>query len=335
MPQGRTERGHRRRQAHRVLRFKWAKGILMNTVYLDPHFTDEERRQHLFNGQLIVLSPKQSTLDFCSFARGLIEEAFRPYDPETAQFNIPVEEYAEILQKLKPQFIHHPESKKHLHNVLEDYGCDLTKTYYEVPKLRSSTSSDYLTTGIAYAWHPHRDTWTAALPSQINWWIPIFELKSDNAMTFYPQYWDKPVKNSSAGYNYYTWNQEHRGTHVSQYLKSDPRPIPKATEPLNLSPEVRLICPVGGIVLFSASHLHASVPNTSGVTRFSFDFRTVQLDDIATRAGAPNIDSQCKGHMLRDYVRPTDLTHVPQEYFALYDDGSEKDGALVYEPEVA
>ena len=34
--------------------------------------------------------------------------------------------------------------------------------------------------------------------------------------------------------------------------------------------------------------------------------------------------------MLRDYIRPTDLKHVPDEYMALYDDGSEQAGALVY-----
>jgi ectoine hydroxylase-related dioxygenase (phytanoyl-CoA dioxygenase family) len=201
-----------------------------------------------------------------------------------------------------------------------------------VPKLRSSTSDGYLTTGIAYAWHPHRDTWTAALPSQINWWIPVYELHADNAMTFFLQYWDKPVKNSSSGYNYFLWNQQHRGGHVTKYLKDDPRPIPRPQEEIETSPDIRLICPVGGVILFSAAHLHASVPNTSGRTRFSFDFRTVQLDDIAAKRGAANIDSECKGHMLRDYIRPTDLTHVPEEFMALYDDGSEKAGALVYEP---
>lgn len=307
----------------------------MNTVYFDPSFADEERRQSLFDGQLVVLSPRKSTLAFCEFARGLIEEAFAPFEPETAQFHMPVEKYAEILQKLKPEFIHHPESKKHMRAVLKDYGCDLEKTYYEVPKLRSSTSDDYLTSGIAYAWHPHRDTWTAALPCQINWWIPIYELKSDNALTFFPQYWNRPIKNSSSGYNYYKWNKEHRGSHVSQYLKGDPRPIPRATEDLELNPEVRLICPVGGIVLFSAAHLHASVPNTSGLTRFSFDFRVVNIDDIANKRGAQNIDSQCEGHMLRDYIRPTDLSHVPERYFALYDDGSERSGELIYEPSKA
>lgn len=304
----------------------------MSTVYFDPPFKDEDRRRQLYGGELVVLSPREVTLKFCEFARELIKDAFAPLDPETAQFHLPVEQYAAILGKLKPTFIHHPESKTFIRNLLEAYGCDPDDTYYEVPKLRSSTSDGYLTTGIAYAWHPHRDTWTAALPCQINWWFPIYELRSDNAMSFFPQYWSRPVKNTSSGYNYYKWNKQHRGQHVTQYLKEDPRPLPRASEKLDLEPELRVVCPVGGALLFSGAHLHASVPNTSGVTRFSFDFRTVNVNDIAAKRGAPNIDSQCEGHMLRDYLRATDLTHIPEQYMSLYDDGTEATGDLVYNP---
>jgi hypothetical protein len=304
----------------------------MNTIYFDPPFSDKVRREQLYEGQLVVLSPRKSALAFSQFAKELIKDAFAPLDPETAQHHLPVEKYAQILGTLKPTFIHHPESKKYLKDILCECGCDLDKTYYEVPKLRSSTSDGYLTTGIAYAWHPHRDTWTAAPPCQINWWIPVYELSSDNAMTFFPQYWDRPVKNSSSGYNYYLWNKQHRGQHVTKYLKEDPRPVPRPTEAISTVPEIRLICPVGGMILFSGAHLHASVPNTSHRTRFSFDFRTVQLDDVAAKRGAPNIDSQCKGHMLRDYIRSTDLAHIPEEYMAQYDDGSETTGELIYQP---
>ena len=57
---------------------------------------------------------------------------------------------------------------------------------------------------------------------------------------------------------------------------------------------------------------------------------------MAHLRGAKNIDSRCEGHMLRDYIRPTDLSHVPEQYFAIYDDGSEaENGELVYEPSKA
>lgn len=303
-----------------------------NTIFYDPTFPDDERRQRLFDGALMVFSPRPSTLAFIEFARKMIKDAFAPYDSELAQYQMPVEQYAKILGELKPGFIHHPESKRHLQNVLRDFGCDLAKTYFDVPKMRSSTSDNYLTTGIAYAWHPHRDTWYSAPPCQINWWIPIYNIQSDNAMAFHPQYWNRVVNNNSKGYNYYQWNQQNRGGHVAQYLKEDPRPLPKATQPMELYPQIRLIVPNGGIILFSGAQMHSSVPNTSGKTRFSIDFRVVHEDDVKAKRGAPIVDEECTGTTMRDYLRGTDLTHIPDQLVRLYDDGTEAGGELVYQP---
>lgn len=221
-----------------------------NTVYYDAQVTDEVRRQRLFEGQLFVYSPRPASLAFIDFARTLIREAFAPHDPEKAQYHMSVEAYAEILGKLKPQFIHHPDSKRHLQALLDELGCDLPTTYFDVPKMRSSTSDNYLTTGIAYAWHPHRDTWYSAPMFQINWWIPIYDIQADNAMAFHPRYWNVAVPNTSSGYNYYLWNQQHRGGHVSQFIKEDPRPLPRPVGTIDLDPQVRLIVPAGGSSCF-------------------------------------------------------------------------------------
>ena len=79
------------------------------------------------------LSPRRSILEFVDFARGMIEDAFGDLDPRIAQDRMDVESYAELLGKLKPAFIHHPESKWHLTAILEDLGRDLEKTYFDVP----------------------------------------------------------------------------------------------------------------------------------------------------------------------------------------------------------
>jgi hypothetical protein len=204
----------------------------MNTVFYDAASSDRDRRQSLFDGELYVFGPRPSVLAFARFAQQMIEDAFGGLDPERAQFSMSVEKFAEILGVLKPKFIHHPESKRHLQAIFEDFGCEPEKTFFEVPKLRSSTSDGYLTAGIAYAWHPHRDTWYSAPACQVNWWMPVYELESDNAMAFHPRYWSQPVKNSSAGYNYYVWNQKYRGAHVTSFTTKDPRPLPAATEPV-------------------------------------------------------------------------------------------------------
>jgi hypothetical protein len=303
-----------------------------NSVYFDPPFDDAERRRRLYEGQLMVYSPRRSALALCEFARKLTEEAFAPYDPRLAQHHMPVERYAEILVRLKPAFIHHAESKRLIQELLTELGCDLEKSYFDVPKMRSSTSDGYLTTGIAYAWHPHRDTWYSAPPCQINWWMPMYEITADNAMAFHPRYFTQPIANSSAGYNYYRWNLQHRGGHVAQFTKSDPRPLPKPMEPVELDPQLRLVVPVGGVIMFSAAQLHSSVPNTSGVTRFSIDFRLVNSDDARAQLGAPNVDAQCTGTTMRDYLRGTDFTRLPEDIVRLYDDEAVDDGALVYQP---
>jgi hypothetical protein len=305
-----------------------------NTIYYDAEISDDSRRKLLFEGQLFVYSRRSTILAFAEFAKSVIEDAFEGRDPKTAQREMEVEQYAALLGKLKPAFIHHPESKRHIQNIMEDLRCDLDKTYFDVPRMRSSTSGGYLTTGIAYAWHPHRDTWYSAPNCQINWWMPIYEIESQNAMAFHPRYWSEAVKNSSSGYNYYVWNKLHRGENVARLTKEDPRPLPRATEPMELDPQIRLICPVGGIILFSAAQMHSSVPNTSGITRFSIDFRTVHLDDAAEKRGAPNIDSACTGTVMRDYLNGADLSRVPDEIIALYDDGTSDSGELIYAPKV-
>jgi len=303
-----------------------------HSVFLDPPFSDDERRRRVYEGQLVVYSPRVSSVELCAFARQMIEEAFSPLDPRTAQHHMEVDCYAELLNRLKPAFIHHPESKARVRALLADLGCDPKNTYFDVPRMRSSTSDGYLTTGIAYAWHPHRDTWYSAPPCQINWWMPIYEIEPDNAMAFHPRYFSRGLANSSSGYDYYEWNQAHRGDHVAQYTKTDPRPLPRPTEPVEMDPQLRLIVPVGGVIVFSAAQLHSSVPNTSGVTRFSTDFRTVHLDDVAAGRGAPNVDSRCTGTTMRDYLRMTDLSRIPEDVVTQYDDRTGTSGRLVYEP---
>ncbi len=75
--------------------------------------------------------------------------------------------------------------------------------------------------------------------------------------------------------------------------------------------------------MFSAAQLHSSVPNVSGKTRFSIDFRTVHLDDVIAKRGAPNADAECTGTTMRDYFRGSDFSHIPDDIVSLYDDGTE------------
>jgi hypothetical protein len=292
----------------------------MTNVIVGRWTDDDERRRRLYAGDLFVQPESPAVSALVAFTRGLIEEAFGGRDPETAQYDMRVEDYAELLGRFKPHFIHHPESLEHLRRVLAEAGCDPELTYVDVPRIRTSTSDGYLTTGIAYAFHPHRDTWYSAPMMQVNWWLPVYEVVPENVVAFHPHYFDHPVANGSAGYNYYRWNRDSRAIAASM-VGEDTREQPKPLEPIDLDPQIRPVPPVGGMMVFSGAQLHSSVPNTSGRTRISIDFRTVHRTDVEQLGGAPNIDSRCTGTTLRDYQRVSDLSRLPEELVDPYDIG--------------
>ena len=155
----------------------------MSTIYFDTHLGDEERRRRLYSGDVFVYSPRPSTRALTELARELIEAAFAPLDPQHAQDSLPVEKFVEIVGPLKPRFIHHPRTKELLVELLRDLGCDMDKTYFDVPRMRVATSGGYLTAGVAYVLHPHRDIWYSSPPSQLNWWLPVFPFESASAET--------------------------------------------------------------------------------------------------------------------------------------------------------
>lgn len=290
----------------------------MSTIYFDDFRSEQDRRIALYDGDIFVYSPSEATSKLCTLARQMIIEAFSPHDPRTIDSHLDMEECARILATLKPAFIHHKECKRLLPEIICSIGGDPGAVYFDVPRLRSAYPTTYLTSGIAYAFHPHRDTWYSAPMCQINWWLPIFDLRPNNCLAFYPGYFKKPITNNSEIYNYAEWNQKSR-VEAAKHVKSDTREQPKPQQELDTDP-VKIVCPPAGLILFSGAHLHETVPNTSGVARYSIDFRTVHYDDAVAHVGAANVDSRCTGTTMQDYLRCSDLSHLPASLIASFED---------------
>jgi len=300
----------------------------MPTIYVDPALSDEQRRLRLYGGDLFAYSPSDSATRLAELARELTEAAFAPHDPQVAQESMTPERYVEILAELKPGFIHHPRAKELIAGLLSELGCDIERTYFDVPRLRTMAHGEYLNAGLAYQFHAHRDTWFSAPHQQLNWWLPVYAIESENSMAFHLQYFDRPIKNSSADYDYEEWNKTGRQQAAKQVNK-ETRKQPQPEEPLELEPDVRVVTPPGGTLTFSAAQLHSTVPNTTSRTRFSIDFRTVNLDDLIEAVAAPNIDSECTGTTLRDFLRASDLEPLPAEIIEKYDKRREVAAAVL------
>lgn len=289
----------------------------MTVIYFDSGMSDDERRRKLFGGDLFVYSPTKHSVELRAFAREMAEQAFAPHFPPDAQHHMTGQDYVNVLAGLKPTFINHQRSKELVAGILADLGMDLDQAYLDVPRLRTMTS-EYLNAGLTLQFESHRDTWFSAPFAQLNYWIPVYDVAEDNAMAFHPRYFTEGVRNSSRIYNYAEWVAHGRAAAASQ-LETETRPQPEAEQEIEREPDIRVITPPGGILIFSGAQLHTTVPNTSGRTRFSIDFRVVNRRDLEDHVGAENVDSESTGTNLGDFLRASDLETLPAELIEKYD----------------
>ena len=176
------------------------------TVFVDPDVPAPTLRQTIYHGDLVVLTKLRSVREFVDYTREQLVDLFNPYEPEHAHEHIDKAEMARLLGSWKPSFIHSPRSKDLICEIIREAGFRAEATHYDVPKPRTSFPVGHLTTGIAYAFPWHRDVWYGAPAQQINWWLPVFAVRGDNAMSFDLHSFDRYVRNSSATFDYYKNN---------------------------------------------------------------------------------------------------------------------------------
>jgi hypothetical protein len=293
----------------------------MNRTYLNSKAADDARRALLFNGNFFLYSSRPSVRRLCEHAQKLIAATFPSLDPQRAQYQMKVEDFVTAVGPLKSKFTNDSVTKGIVQEILADFGLDPHETYFDVPRLRVVTSDKFLTSGVGYAYKAHRDTWYASPGCQINWWLPVYDLDVEQTLALYPHYWANPIKNSSGDFDYDEWCRVGRQLATSQ-IGTDTRKHPLPLEEVKTDDELRVICNSAEMILFSAAHLHATVPNTAGTTRFSIDFRTLHIGDLRSGLGAPSIDNSSRGTTLRDFLSATDFAPLPPELVELGANGN-------------
>jgi hypothetical protein len=194
--------------------------------------------------------------------------------------------------------------------IVTEAGFPAAETHYDLPKPRTSFPVGHLTTGVAFAFPWHRDTWYSAPAQQINWWLPIFPVRADNAMNFDVASFGRAVPNTSDAFDYYENNARRLTTATGVTREAQARP--GAVEHKAAHDLVVLPAP-GSVLLFSGNQLHASTPNTSGLARYSVDFRTLSVPDLMAGRGAPLVDVHCTGTAIRDFINVADESSLDEQ----------------------
>lgn len=268
-------------------------------------------QEMVYQGDILIFKHIPPLLELCALTDTLIRTAFDALDPVRAQFALGPEEYVARVEALQKQYRKHPEARQLLMATLEHVGADLQHTGWDWLHLRVMPDGDSHASRRTQQLGFHRDTWSSNVYAQLNWWLPIYPLTPERALAFYPTYWSRPLANTSA-----TWDLEEiraRGGNAPV--------VPTPSEPVDTTGAVVLVPEPGDLLCFSGAHLHASVPNTSGVARFSVEVRTVDIGDAVQHRGAANVDGHAPHIALEWFHRITDGCPVPQVMAATGQDG--------------
>jgi hypothetical protein len=273
------------------------------SVFVDLDASASELRQTIYQGDLVILTRLKAVGSFVDYMREQLAKLFRPHDPERAHEYFDKTEMASMLGAWKPSLIHSEEAKALVCRIIREARFPAHGTHYDLPKPRTSFPVGHLTTGIAYAFPWHRDVWYSAPAQQINWWLPIFPLRPDNSMAFDLGAFAREVSNSSDRFDYYRNNAARLTTAAQLTQEAQARPAALQYSPAE---ELVVLPAPGAVLLFSGAQLHRSITNTSDRSRFSVDFRTVDVADLECARGAPVVDAHCTGTALRDFRNVAD-----------------------------
>ncbi len=246
-------------------------------------------RARVYAGDLLIVRGTDPAAGLVDFFDHELRAAFACDAPTQAQFSMAPEDWHGVAARLRADYKRDRRAAQLMRDLLTAFGLDAGRTATDVPNLRAQPHDYSPGTDPRHTLGAHRDTWASNVYQQINWWLPIYPVTPGRTITFFPGRWDRPVANDSAD-----WDLEAIRAEVlaarQEGREPDIRNTPDPREALDHHGSMPIVVEPGDVLIFSGAHLHASVPNASGATRFSLELRSIDVVDAQAGHGAPNID---------------------------------------------
>lgn len=276
-------------------------------VYYNRRLPEAQRRQAIYDGALFVFSGLAAIRRLGDWAGELAAKAFQGV-PEMlrAHRHLAVEEFVRRVSPLKSRFTNDARTKRLCQELVVEMGADPQRTYFDLPRLRVIPPASYLAAGVSYNYAPHRDTWYAHPRQLVNYWAPLHDTQPSTVMTMFVDHFRRPVANTSARWDYGEWVRNAR-FNAAASIRREERAHPVPLAEVAGTTQLRLVLNGGDAMVFSTCQLHASTPNDTDAIRFSFDLRTLNLDDLEAGRGPVDVDGQATGTTLPDFLRGSDL----------------------------
>jgi hypothetical protein len=265
----------------------------------------EAWREATYAGAVHLTEPTEVSLRLVARVQALLEDALGP-EPRLAQHRLDNQEFFRRLGAVRKTLYCDNDFHEPLRQLVSERGGDPRGCAFDPLRLRVVRSrGDVEVTDAAPVYYPHRDTWYAHPSALIAWWIPLDDLSPEETFVFYPERFAAPVPNDSEVFDYDDWVRDGWELKIGWQRADAGRTAryPGVVGDIEAGRAVGFGCRRGQHLTFAGAHLHQTLPQASGRTRFSLDFRLVHLGDHASGRGAPNVDGRSRGDALRDYVK--------------------------------
>ena len=252
---------------------------------IDKILNLQKFKKDIFSGKIFVFQKSSISLDLIQQIKNNIS---LEYNGKLEKLHH-VDNCEDISSKLVNDLKKIPKFKELFKNFLKEINFFNKNSYWDQFRVRVAPAQNKFSYREASRIGVHRDTWGTNIHQQINWWSPISHIDKTNTMIFYPDFFSKPVKNTTSSWDLNTY-LEHRKREDFSY--------PSAPQLLEDIPNNEEILPViikpGEVLCFSGCHLHSSSTEKSENTRFSYEIRTICQDDLDQDRRAPNTDCELK-----------------------------------------
>lgn len=251
------------------------------------HFHDR-----VYAGDILLVADLPAMTALVEFTRAFLEDALHPWLPQHIHRHLNHEQQTVLFAKCQNEFARSAEIKRLWHAVIEQLGltpeslaCDRLHLRFQPHREPEPFTPRARTTAtIAF----HRDTWGSNMYAQTNWWAPVYPITAGRTFALYPSLWQRPLLNSSVTFDMRAILQ--RSHQDGRNAVDADEAIPHLLEVIDSEEGIAVEIEPGSLIAFSGAHAHAGVGNCTGLTRISFETRSVLIADVMAGLGALNID---------------------------------------------
>ena len=237
-------------------------------------------KESIFSGRIIIFRNNYFIIKIINLVFNLIQEYLKKESiTDLNMHSNDIRKFDNIIIKIQKNIKNDIKVKKIFRSFLNCIQFLNNETFIDKITLRYTSPLESQTIGTLKPLVSHRDTWGSNIPEQVNWWLPLFDIKNQNSIYILKKEFNRPVKNDSKEWDFLKYKKS------SNKLLSSPT----SSKKFIIEPESIVKIKRGDLLCFSGHHLHGS--KQGDFYRINLETRTVSKKDSKVFKIPRNIDN--------------------------------------------